>query len=341
MARPIKNGLDYFPVDVDFENDDKIQLIEVLHGNEGSMIFFKLLSRVYKNGYFYKWTEKEQLLFSKRVNVDINKVNAIINDTIKYELFNSDLFETYNILTSERIQRTYIEATGRRKNIKMNADFLLIDINEHKNGVNVDIILINDNEKPPKKNKINRKETEIKVNGNETLLNDIDIDLLNSIMEYFGFTEMRNPDKQKHLFHFLKILKTDNQTEYFREQFEAYRKFKAESKQIKHSFQNFLGTIEERYLDGGWNARNWQKELTETKSNTENKEVNTVIMNAINRMIQDKKWADSVYEQFKNHLTRDQLKERFREFSEKQKYSSLVKTDNTLKNEFIEELQST
>ena len=29
MARPQKNGLDYFPLDVDMDQDDKIALIEV------------------------------------------------------------------------------------------------------------------------------------------------------------------------------------------------------------------------------------------------------------------------------------------------------------------------
>ena len=31
MARPQKNGLDYFPLDVDMDQDDKIALIEAQH----------------------------------------------------------------------------------------------------------------------------------------------------------------------------------------------------------------------------------------------------------------------------------------------------------------------
>ena len=35
MARPQKAGIDYFPMDVDMDQDDKILLIEAEHGVEG------------------------------------------------------------------------------------------------------------------------------------------------------------------------------------------------------------------------------------------------------------------------------------------------------------------
>lgn len=82
MARPQKSGLDYFSLDVDMDQDDKIALIEAQHGIMGFAIVIKLLMKIYKNSYFYEWTEKEQLLFSNRVNVDINAVNVVINDCV-------------------------------------------------------------------------------------------------------------------------------------------------------------------------------------------------------------------------------------------------------------------
>lgn len=85
MARPRKQGLDYFPLDVDIGQDDKVQLVESVHGPVGFAIVIKLLMRVYKDGYFSKWIETEQLLFSKRVNVDINSINVCINDCVKWD----------------------------------------------------------------------------------------------------------------------------------------------------------------------------------------------------------------------------------------------------------------
>lgn len=143
MARPQKLGIDYFPLDVDIDQDDKIQLVEALHGTTGFAVIIKLFMRIYKEGYFYKWTETEQLLFSRRVNVDINTLTEIVNDCIKYELFCPELYEKYRILTSAGIQQRYFEASKRRKSITVINQFLLVEpskiINANINRVNADI----------------------------------------------------------------------------------------------------------------------------------------------------------------------------------------------------------
>lgn len=142
MARPIKEGLEYFPLDCDIDQDDKITLIEAQHGLIGFGIAIKLLMKIYNNSYFYEWTEKEQLLFSKRVNVDINQVNVIINDLVKWGFFNKKLFETERILTSCGIQKRYLTAVGRRQKVKILKNYLLLDeetVNVYKNLIIVDI----------------------------------------------------------------------------------------------------------------------------------------------------------------------------------------------------------
>ena len=45
MARPQKKGLDYFPLDVDIDQDDKIALIEAKHGAIGFAVIIKLLMK--------------------------------------------------------------------------------------------------------------------------------------------------------------------------------------------------------------------------------------------------------------------------------------------------------
>jgi len=92
-------------------------------------------------------------------------------------------------------------------------------------------------------------------------------DPINDLMEYYGFNEIRNPDKLKQAYLFIKILDNDNKLDFYLEQFAAYKKYKETSKEIKHSFSGFIGTIEERFLDGGWNSRNWVKELEQPNNN--------------------------------------------------------------------------
>ena len=141
MARPIKEGLEYFPLDCDIDQDDKITLIEAQHGLIGFGIAIKLLMKIYNNSYFYEWTEKEQLLFSKRVNVNINEVNVVINDLVKWGFFDKNLFETEKILTSSGIQKRYLAAVGRGQKVKILKKYLLLDketVNVYKNLVIVD-----------------------------------------------------------------------------------------------------------------------------------------------------------------------------------------------------------
>lgn len=143
MARPTKKGLDYFPLDVDIDQDDKFQLIEALHGVKGFGITIKLLMRIYKEGFFYHWTETEQILFARRVNEDINTVKEVVNDCIKYSLFNSDLYDQFSVLTSHGIQARYFEAISRRKDVNADETYILVNLENYPNvnrkAVNVNI----------------------------------------------------------------------------------------------------------------------------------------------------------------------------------------------------------
>lgn len=187
MARPQKTGLDYFPLDVDIDQDDKVALIEAQHGIEGFAIVIKLLMKIYKNGYFYEWTEKEQLLFSNRVNVDINRVNVIINDCVKWQLFDENILNTCKVLTSRGGQRRYLEAVGRRQKVKMYKNYLLLDdetINVYKNLVIVNINEVNDNINPQSKVK------KSKVNNNNNDVVDDDLENIIRVYESCGYGEI-------------------------------------------------------------------------------------------------------------------------------------------------------
>jgi len=144
MARPLKEGLDYFPLNTDFEDDDKVAIIEAEYGNTGYALIVRLLCRIYRNGYYYQWSEKEQILFKKRINVDINEVNVIINDCCKWGFFDKGMFEKFSILTSYGIQKRFIEATHRRTEVKINKKYSLFNLQELRKYKNV--LLVNDND---------------------------------------------------------------------------------------------------------------------------------------------------------------------------------------------------
>lgn len=67
MPRPQKAGLDYFPLDTDMEQDDKIALIEAKYGIVDFGVVIKLFKKIYhSDGYYCNWNEEIQLLFSKK-----------------------------------------------------------------------------------------------------------------------------------------------------------------------------------------------------------------------------------------------------------------------------------
>lgn len=164
MARPIKDGVDYFPLDVHL--DDSFDLIEAEFGLTGFAVVVKLLQKIYGGqGYYCEWTNDVALLFGKKLGFEPgdNAVSEIVRASIRRGIFDSKLYEKYHILTSSGIQKRYLEAVNRRKKVDIENQYLLIDVSElpenvYINGINVNINSKNDS------NNTQTKEKEIKVN---------------------------------------------------------------------------------------------------------------------------------------------------------------------------------
>ncbi len=198
MARPTKQGLDYFSLDTNI--DTKLELFEAEHGLVGFGFIIKLFQKIYSNGYYYEWNEDEQLLFSKQINVDINQINVYINSAIKRNIFNKEIYEKYSILTSRGIQKRFLEACRRRKQIEMIEEITLIDFSNPNyqefaskivyvcnNLINVDINSKNDDNNSQSKVK-ESKVKEIKVVVEETeeektnRLYDLNVEKIQTLM---------------------------------------------------------------------------------------------------------------------------------------------------------------
>ena len=63
QERPIKAGIDYFPLDVIM--DEKVELIDAKYGNAGFGVLIKLYQSIYRNGYFLEVDEEKLLLLKK------------------------------------------------------------------------------------------------------------------------------------------------------------------------------------------------------------------------------------------------------------------------------------
>ena len=133
MARPIKEGIDYFTFDVDMDTDDKIYMIEAEHGLEGFAILIKLLMEIYRNGYYYAWNERTQLVFSGKRKIDLQKALAVVDSALQCGFFDKRIFERHGILTSHGIQKRFVNAKKRHKKIVMIKEFSLLSNNNGEN----------------------------------------------------------------------------------------------------------------------------------------------------------------------------------------------------------------
>jgi hypothetical protein len=127
MGRPIKTGLDYFPLDVNI--DDNLELIEAEHGLQGFAIVIKLWQKIYSNGYYIEWNSDTALLFSKKINSELTLINSVINSCFNRNILNKTLYEKYNILTSSGIQKRFLMAStqSKRKSICFYSEYTLVN----------------------------------------------------------------------------------------------------------------------------------------------------------------------------------------------------------------------
>ena len=128
MARPIKTGLDYFPFDTGFFEDEKMACIAGEYGLKGELVAVKLLCAVYRNGYFLEWSEATKLTFLRSVpGVSAGLLDRIISSLLRWGFFCRSLVESATVLTSVGIQRRYFEATKFRR-LPKDLPYLLIDL---------------------------------------------------------------------------------------------------------------------------------------------------------------------------------------------------------------------
>ena len=116
MARPVKQGLDYFPLDVNFCDDPKI--IELLHrhGALGLSVYVVLLSLVYRQGYYLEMPlENLASLVCRVIGIrwtKIQTVSQVIQTCAAMELIDSRLF-AQGVITAVAIQSRYREIKRR------------------------------------------------------------------------------------------------------------------------------------------------------------------------------------------------------------------------------------
>ena len=115
MARPRKTGLDYFPFDVDFFDDEKIVAIAGEFGLKGEIAAVKLLCAVYRNGYFIEWSDMLKMKMLRSLpGINAGLLEQIVDRLVKWGFFDKALFDSAKVLTSRGIQKRYFNMVRGR-----------------------------------------------------------------------------------------------------------------------------------------------------------------------------------------------------------------------------------
>lgn len=216
MARPISKGIDYFPLDVGFMNNLKVRKVIQACGPNSIAIIMLLLGNIYGDeGYYMRWDEDVCFLITEALGVKDVYALETVKKCLQVGLFNEDLFNKHQIITSKGIQRRYFEITKRRKNQELIPEFLLINVaetgvivtethdqvvNVAETGVNVAEtgVIVNNNRvvacKSTQRKEKESKEKKSKTNTNNIFISKIknytsDQDLINYLCM---FVDVRN-----------------------------------------------------------------------------------------------------------------------------------------------------
>lgn len=138
MARPTKKGLDYFPLDVNIFDNPRVAAISGEFQLKGEIVLIKLLCAVYKNGYFYEWSEINRAILLRQLpGVSPGLLDQIVERLVRWGFFDKSLFDSSHVLTSAGIQERYFAAISRRKKVSSANDYPYLLVNVCNNPVNV------------------------------------------------------------------------------------------------------------------------------------------------------------------------------------------------------------
>ncbi|PAE17264.1 hypothetical protein CHH91_04460 [Virgibacillus sp. 7505] len=124
MARPRKEGMDYFPHDTDASSDEKLEALRSVHGNDGYAFYFILLERIYRTSQAALDVSKPVLFkaLANKLMVSEQKLTDMLHDSFDLELLDREAFESKGWITSNGIRKRHEEVENMRNKWRKTKD---------------------------------------------------------------------------------------------------------------------------------------------------------------------------------------------------------------------------
>lgn len=125
-------GLRYMQLDVDFIENDKIDIMMEEYQHAGILFCVFMYLRVFKENYFWLQEDRKVNQFCKNwLKLPREKYDEMLLFAIKIKIFDRGLFEQYNIVTSRGIQKRYLVITKKWSKVQMIKEFILEDVDTY------------------------------------------------------------------------------------------------------------------------------------------------------------------------------------------------------------------
>lgn len=142
MGAKSKEGLSFFPVDINIFKDPKILMAQEIIDPEGNLPFcrfcvpyvaIRILKEVYENGYYKVWNKSICLEVVSEIGngLTYNLLMKIINSFFEVEFLSHEMFLKYNVITSHGIQKRWLGIMKNYRRTKKSIRPELLLLTEH------------------------------------------------------------------------------------------------------------------------------------------------------------------------------------------------------------------
>lgn len=166
MGRNKKEGLDYFPFEVDFFTDIKVRKLIKYQGGKAVTVYALLLCFIYKSGYYLRWDQELPFIVSEQTGFEEVYILEVIKSCLTLGLFSKELYESNQILTSKGIQDRYIYICNiSKRKVVISPEFNISSekmcISSEEIGISSEEMPINSEKSTQSKVKESKKEKEL------------------------------------------------------------------------------------------------------------------------------------------------------------------------------------
>lgn len=125
VARPIKEGLDFFSTNVTYFNDMKIKRLIRNKGSRAVGVLLNIYTKVFETSYYAEFNDDLSFIISDELREDEAFVNSVVIELAELSVIDKDVLLQYGIITSDVIQDMYFTAIVRRKEATLISELML------------------------------------------------------------------------------------------------------------------------------------------------------------------------------------------------------------------------